>query len=185
MSTKKELLEELTLRELKQLLKENQITLVKKRFFKDVIITKKDEMIETILDNNIHIISKEKILAVLESRDKKKQTGTRKVRKSIPKSVKESVWNKYIGPDKAYGNCYVCDKIIHITDFEVGHNKAVAKGGKDNLNNLRPICGTCNKSMGTMSIETYKKKYFSLKNESKVIEPKQDLAVIIDDKKSG
>lgn len=82
-------------------------------------------------------------------------------RKGIPKHVKESVWGKYIGMDKAEGKCYVCDKTIHITDFEVGHNRAISKGGSDYLSNLRPICRSCNLSMGTMSIESYKKKFYT------------------------
>jgi hypothetical protein len=32
--------------------------------------------------------------------------------------------------------------------FEVGHNVPRSKGGTDNLDNLRPICSSCNKSMG-------------------------------------
>ena len=82
-------------------------------------------------------------------------------RKKIPVALKNTVWSKYIGADKAEGKCYVCGRTIHITDFDLGHNKAVARGGKDNLNNLRPICRTCNSSMGTMSIERFKAKYFS------------------------
>lgn len=63
--------------------------------------------------------------------------------------------------NKAEGKCYCCEiRTIHITDFQVGHNKAVAKGGSDNISNLRPICGPCNRGMGTMSIEKYREKYF-------------------------
>jgi len=83
-----------------------------------------------------------------------------KLRKGIPKSVKNAVWDKYIGMDKASGKCYVCNRAIHITDFEVGHNKAVSKGGPDYIGNLRPICRPCNRSMGTLSIEDYKIQYF-------------------------
>ena len=82
-------------------------------------------------------------------------------RKSIPKAVKNSVWAKYIGANKAEGACYVCKRTIHITDFDVGHNKARSKGGSDNISNLRPICRTCNTSMGTQSIESFKAKHFS------------------------
>jgi hypothetical protein len=90
---------------------------------------------------------------------KKKKT----IRRTIPKSVKDSVWKKYFGANQPYGKCHVCEKTIHIQDFDIGHNKAVAKGGTDNINNLRPICRTCNNSMKTMSIETFKKKYYTNK----------------------
>jgi 5-methylcytosine-specific restriction endonuclease McrA len=85
----------------------------------------------------------------------------RKTRREIPKGVRIDVWNEYIGKDKLEGKCYVCGNIIRITDFEVGHNKAVAKGGSDRKENLRPICRKCNLSMGTKSIEAYKRKYYS------------------------
>lgn len=82
-------------------------------------------------------------------------------RKSIPKAVKDTVWSKYIGANNAEGKCYVCSRTIHITSFDLGHDKARANGGNDHINNLRPICRTCNSSMGTTSIEVFKKKYFS------------------------
>jgi 5-methylcytosine-specific restriction endonuclease McrA len=88
-------------------------------------------------------------------------------RRTIPKAVKITVWNKYIGSEKPEGKCYVCKRTIHVTDFDLGHNKAVAKGGGDNINNLRPICRTCNSSMGTMSIERFKAKYFEVKKPTK------------------
>jgi 5-methylcytosine-specific restriction endonuclease McrA len=82
-------------------------------------------------------------------------------RKAIPKAVKDAVWNKYIGEDKTEGKCYVCSKrTIHIQVFELAHNKAVAKGGKDNVANLRPTCLPCNRSMHEQSIEAFKAKHF-------------------------
>ncbi|MFC1983622.1 HNH endonuclease [Chloroflexota bacterium] len=81
-------------------------------------------------------------------------------RKAIPKAVKDTVWSKYIGATKAEGKCYVCGRTIHISSFECGHDKAVAKGGQNNISNLRPICKTCNTSMSTTSIETFKAKHF-------------------------
>ena len=51
-------------------------------------------------------------------------------RKPIGKALRDNVWIKYIG-NKTQGKCYCCkNKPIHFTDFEVGHNKAVAMGGK-------------------------------------------------------
>jgi 5-methylcytosine-specific restriction endonuclease McrA len=87
-------------------------------------------------------------------------------RKRIPKAVREQVWNKYVGATKRVGKCYCCRwRPITDSEFEVGHNKAVAKDGKDNINNLRPICRPCNSSMGTMSIEQYRKKYHAKPKE--------------------
>jgi len=89
-------------------------------------------------------------------------------RRTIPKAVKNSVWAKYIGANKAEGKCYVCKRTIHITDFDLGHNKARSKGGSDNISNLRPICRTCNTSMGTQSIESFKAKHFGKPKASTV-----------------
>lgn len=83
-------------------------------------------------------------------------------RTSCPKAVKETVWKKYIG-NKMNGKCYVCSCPITYTNFEVGHNKAHSKGGKWSVLNCRPVCRTCNRSMGSMSIEAFKKKYFTKK----------------------
>jgi 5-methylcytosine-specific restriction endonuclease McrA len=91
-----------------------------------------------------------------------KPTKKSKRRKSCPKAVKQSVWLKYFG-EKMIGKCYVCKRSISYMNFEVGHNKPVAKGGKSKINNVRPICRTCNRSMGTIAIEDFKKKYFSKK----------------------
>ena len=87
-------------------------------------------------------------------------------RKPCPKAVREAVWRKYNG-NKMNGRCYVCNAPITFTNFELGHNKAYSKGGKCTIGNLRPICRSCNRSMGTMSIEAFKKKYFSKKKPMK------------------
>ena len=51
-------------------------------------------------------------------------------RKPIGKTLRDSVWLKYM-KNKTIGKCYCCrERPIHYSDFQVGHNKAVAKGGK-------------------------------------------------------
>jgi hypothetical protein len=85
-------------------------------------------------------------------------------RKTIPRSLKDAVWDRYIGATNAEGPCYVCKRTIHITDFDCGHNKARAKGGTNNISNLRPICRKCNLSMRTKSIEAFKKPFRKAKS---------------------
>ena len=86
--------------------------------------------------------------------------GPRKTERSnegkISKPLRDQVWMKYM-KNRTQGRCYCCrERPIHYTDFQVGHNKARAKGGKNHISNLRPICGPCNRGMRTMSIEKYR-----------------------------
>jgi hypothetical protein len=55
---------------------------------------------------------------------------------------------------KIYGN------IISQHIFECGHVISEKNGGNVTLDNLRPICSSCNKSMGVMNLEEFKSKYF-------------------------
>ena len=82
-------------------------------------------------------------------------------RKSIPKAVKDKVWNTYIGKSCGIGKCYCCDTIIDSKNFDCGHVVAAAHGGKNVTENLRPVCSTCNKSMGTQNMDEFKRIYFS------------------------
>jgi 5-methylcytosine-specific restriction endonuclease McrA len=38
---------------------------------------------------------------------------------------------------------------VTVYDYEVGHNIPESKGGPTVLENLRPLCSRCNKSMGS------------------------------------
>jgi uncharacterized protein with PIN domain len=80
-------------------------------------------------------------------------------RKTIPKKVKEDLWIRHFGK-KFKGDCFVCNNVIETHKFEAGHIKSVAKGGSDNISNLKPICMKCNRSMGTENLNNYKNKYY-------------------------
>ncbi len=96
-------------------------------------------------------------------------------RKQIGKPLRDIVWMKYM-KNNSSGKCYCCKiRPIHYSDFQVGHNKSVAKGGSNNINNLRPICGPCNRGMGTGSIEGYRKKHFEIKSASTKSRPSKPL----------
>ena len=83
----------------------------------------------------------------------------------IPKSLKHNVWLIHIGT-KFEGKCSVkwCKNIITPFDFEAGHNVPFSKGGETTINNLKPICSCCNKSMGNRyTIDEYSNTFKSTK----------------------
>lgn len=83
-----------------------------------------------------------------------------KGRRPLPSSVRDSVWNHYIGEDINKHRCLCCKKVL-ITNrrFEVGHVISVTDGGTDEINNLRPICSPCNHSMGSKHMVEFVKMY--------------------------
>ena len=87
-------------------------------------------------------------------------TVSKKAKQTIPKHIRNLVWNYYIGDNIIQHRCLCCKKtVISNTQFEVGHVLSERDGGTLELSNLRPICGPCNRSMGTMHMVEYVKKY--------------------------
>jgi len=88
-----------------------------------------------------------------------KEENSSSERKGIPKSLKFAVWERYFG-NKLRGKCLCCG-VQEITrdDCEMCHIISVAEGGETNVNNLKPGCKDCNRSMGTMNFDDYKAKY--------------------------
>lgn len=80
-------------------------------------------------------------------------------KEKIPSTLRALVWNTYIGKGEGKGLCYVCGKEeITPFNFECGHIIAESKGGKTNLDNLRPVTKICNQSVGTENMDDFKKK---------------------------
>ena len=79
-------------------------------------------------------------------------------RKAIPPALRNEVWRCYIG-NSITGKCFVCGRaeIELCGNVEFGHVIAVANGGENTLENLRPICSSCNRSMGTRNLLEYKR----------------------------
>jgi len=73
----------------------------------------------------------------------------------IPKKLREKLWKSYF-ETSMLGKCYVCVDDIEFTNFECGHVVSVFYGGKNDLDNLRPVCHTCNNDMGAKDMEEYK-----------------------------
>lgn len=81
-------------------------------------------------------------------------------KKKIPSVLKTHVWNKYIGDEIGKSTCFCCKiNIISQRDFICGHIEAEKNGGNTDINNLRPICSSCNLSMGTKNMFEFMKSY--------------------------
>ncbi len=68
----------------------------------------------------------------------------------IPGALREQVWLLYCGDKYFKHKCLVewCENIITPFTFEAGHVVPRSKGGTIDIDNLRPICAKCNRSMG-------------------------------------
>jgi len=84
-------------------------------------------------------------------------------KKVISKKLREEVWLKHFGKTFS-AKCPVqwCTREISVFSFEAGHNIPESKGGKTTIDNLIPICGDCNRSMGDrFTIDDFSKQYAS------------------------
>ncbi len=98
---------------------------------------------------------------------KKTQTPAKKTKKEpIPAAVRNAVWIKYVGPKKSTAYCYCCSSnIINVGNFECGHIESEKNGGKVTIDNLRPICSLCNRSMSIRNMEEFMNQYGFKKNK--------------------
>jgi hypothetical protein len=73
----------------------------------------------------------------------------RNKKKTISKKLKEEVWIKHFG-ETFSAKCPIswCSHKITVFCFDAGHNIPESKGGRTAIDNLIPICGECNRSMG-------------------------------------
>jgi hypothetical protein len=91
----------------------------------------------------------------------KKAKSDPKKRTSVPGKVRCDSWNRHVGSDKGEVLCLCCrETTITALNFEAGHVLSVANGGTTDVDNIRPICSGCNKSMSTTSMDQYIQTYY-------------------------
>ena len=92
------------------------------------------------MDDKIASLPKEPVL--------KKQTSKRH---PLPKAIRNKIWINAYG-ELPLHKCSTpwCHNKINCFNYHVGHMKAVANEGTNELTNLIPLCASCNLSMGTM-----------------------------------
>lgn len=76
-------------------------------------------------------------------------------RQRIPKTLRLQVWKKRNG-NCIDGQCFVCENDLHIENMECGHVVSHVYHGSVSIDNLEPICKTCNRDMGIMNLNEYK-----------------------------
>lgn len=82
--------------------------------------------------------------------------GKGKTIKTIPLSLKKSVWNHWMGMDVGEAKCPVCKvSTIYQMSFHCGHIVAKSNGGPNTVDNLKPICQSCNSSMGNQNMNAF------------------------------
>jgi hypothetical protein len=79
-----------------------------------------------------------------------------KNRPTINANLKLNVWNKR-NQISENPTCYCCNDDITFGNMECGHVLPHCKGGSIDLNNLEPVCKKCNRDMGIMNLEDYRK----------------------------
>jgi hypothetical protein len=81
-------------------------------------------------------------------------------KKTIPKILKDLTWEKWVGDHIAKTKCLCCGvNDIKMNSFHCGHVVAEADGGPTTVENLRPICATCNLSMRTQNMVKFKEQH--------------------------
>ena len=73
----------------------------------------------------------------------------------IPKTVRNDVWKKRNG-NVMEGVCFVCNNSLIFDNMECGHIVPHVCYGQITVDNLEPICKTCNRDMGIMNLNEYK-----------------------------
>jgi hypothetical protein len=73
---------------------------------------------------------------------------------SIPVPTRSTVWKSFNGRSMD-GKCFCCDSNINYENFHCGHISPRSKNGNLHPSNLRPICASCNTSMGNRHMYEY------------------------------
>ena len=111
------------------------------------------------------------------------QKKKKKRKKKIPQLIREKVWTTYMG-NVTSGKCYCCrtTDLKQLTNYQCGHVTSEKDGGTLDIGNLRPICGSCNSSMGTKHmrqymLENYPKNIYDFDNSISPVKKKKFLGM--------
>tara|TARA_Y100000389_G_scaffold86211_1_gene82937 strand:+ start:1418 stop:2512 length:1095 start_codon:yes stop_codon:yes gene_type:complete len=82
-------------------------------------------------------------------------------KKGIPKKIKNDSWDRYIGRNVGIAPCICCrSEKIEQKKFTAGHIISEYNGGTITVDNIIPICDSCNLSMGTRNMDLFIKEHY-------------------------
>jgi 5-methylcytosine-specific restriction endonuclease McrA len=97
--------------------------------------------------------------SLTETSEKKAKSPRKKAdRKQLPSKIRHQVWRKY-NKGSMDGSCWCCADPISIENWHAGHVIPAVKGGRDIVDNLRPLCSQCNLSMGKKPMNEFMCQY--------------------------
>ncbi len=125
----------------------------------DYLRSRKDEKIQSA------IIKIDAIEGRLRS-SKKFYLGTyflKNITSSVSNSLKKKLWSNWklsINNTDEFVPCPCCEcELITGYDFHAGHKISFKNRGSTSLDNLIPLCSSCNLSMGTMNYDEFKENF--------------------------
>lgn len=81
-------------------------------------------------------------------------------KKKIPTALRQQAWIKQFGMPEYKCPVTWCQNKLSPFSFDAGHNIPESKGGKTSIENLIPVCRSCNLGMGDRyTIEEWNAKY--------------------------
>jgi 5-methylcytosine-specific restriction endonuclease McrA len=117
-----------------------------------LLVEQQKEQQRLLVEHQERLVEQQRLLVEQQERllVERIKNENKKKKQTMPKQIKSIIWNHYIGEDIIKHKCLCCKKVtITNTNFDVGHVISEKQGGTHEINNLRPICGACNHSMGT------------------------------------
>jgi len=135
---------------------ENELAFLDRIYYKDDIALIIEKKIMIIANTNFFEWLPRKHIIKIKHDMRKNKT-------CIPPHLRKLVWNQAHTADKSTAECpffNICKTNINTTEkngFHCGHVISEFNGGAAHISNLRPICASCNSSMGFQNWDDYEK----------------------------
>ena len=88
--------------------------------------------------------------------------------KSVSVTKRNKVWEDYNNPSKIHErgdsepSCFVCKKDLLYDNFQCGHIISHFYGGSNSIENLKPICRSCNSLMGIENLYEFRNRLYPI-----------------------